>query len=168
MKKSLKSEDLELSLTAYARFRSHSVGWVSTQIAEGTPHTGGGVSGKRVSIPVARAVAWEISRAQASAQEPVQTERARLQREQADRIALQNAEHRGELVPIAAMVALIRDAGSKLRADLDGFAGRMAGAVAGMTDVVQIRALLFKECRRLQQEFADSFHAKAAETQPRK
>jgi len=151
----VKTEDLEVSLTAYARFRSRSTGWVSNQIAAGMPRSGGGVSGKRLSIPLAKAVAWEIERAQMVASEPAATERARLHREQADKLALENAVRRKELVYTATVDALCRRAASMWASELDGVPGRMAGELVGISDAAEVRHRLFKEMRSVRKRFAD-------------
>lgn len=132
------------------------------------PHKGGGRTGKAVAIDLAEAVNWEIEQAKTEAQAPVQTERARLQREQADRIALENALRRGELVKTADIAAMIRKAGVILRAELDGMSGRLAGELAGMSEVPEIRSRLLGECRRVQQAFSNAcgVEATAAERRP--
>lgn len=46
-------------------------------------------------------------------------ERARLAKEQADKIAMQNAERRGELAPVAAMEMVLANVGTKVGRILD-------------------------------------------------
>lgn len=83
-------------------------------------------------------------------------ERARLAREQADRIALENAVSRGRLIQSDQVENVLSAAMAALSADLDGLPGRMATTVAGIDDPAIARATLQDETRRIRRSFAQS------------
>lgn len=81
-------------------------------------------------------------------------ERERLAREQADRVAIENACTRGELIYAADVQEALSTAVASLAADLDGMPGRLASTVAGMNDPALIRSTILDESRRIRESFA--------------
>jgi phage terminase Nu1 subunit (DNA packaging protein) len=76
------------------------------------------------------------------------TERARLAKEQADRIAMQNAIARGELAPVAAMEAVLATVGAKVGKILDTIPGLVRRRVPDIgADVVEHIASDIAKCR---------------------
>ncbi len=59
-------------------------------------------------------------------------ERARLAKEQADKIAMQNAERRGELAPVAAMEMVLANVGTKVGRILDTIPAMVRRRVPGV------------------------------------
>ena len=82
-------------------------------------------------------------------------ERARLAKEQADRVALENARERGVLVYAQHVEDATASACASLSGDLDGLAGRLATTLAGIDDPALVRAELLHETRRIRESFAD-------------
>ena len=64
------------------------------------------------------------------------TERARLAREQADKVAMQNAERRGELAPVAAMEMVLANVGTKVGKILDTIVPQIRRRIPGITTEV--------------------------------
>lgn len=117
----------------------------------GMPSRRGKGKGHPSTIDIKKALPWVISR-----REPPGSERERLAKEQADKVALENSVKRGELI-YADQVA---DALSRLAADLaarhDALPGRVAGELAGLSDPAAIRARLLDETRAIRTAFADA------------
>lgn len=61
------------------------------------------------------------------------TERARLAREQADKIAMQNAVTRGELAPVSLIEEVLSKAASRISGLLDAIPGMVRRRVPGLT-----------------------------------
>lgn len=75
-------------------------------------------------------------------------ERARLAKEQADKIAMQNAQQRGELAPVAAMEMVIAAVGAKVGRILDTIPGIVRRRVPGIgSDVIEAIAADIAKCR---------------------
>lgn len=78
------------------------------------------------------------------------TERARLAKEQADKIAMQNAERRGELAPVAAMEMVIAAVGAKVGRILDTIPGTVRRRVPGIgADVIEAITADIAKCRNM-------------------
>lgn len=76
------------------------------------------------------------------------TERARLAKEQADKIAMHNAVTRGELAPVAAMEAVLATVGAKIGKILDTIPGLVRRRVPGIgADVIEHIAADIAKCR---------------------
>lgn len=81
-------------------------------------------------------------------------ERERLAREQADKVAMDNAEKRGELIPADYHADAMSSFAASVAQQLEAIPGRLAGELAGMTDPAAIRARLQDECRSARSELA--------------
>lgn len=78
------------------------------------------------------------------------TERARLAKEQADKIAMHNAVTRGELAPVAAMEAVLATVGAKIGKILDTIPGLVRRRVPGIgADVIEHIAADIAKCRNM-------------------
>lgn len=78
------------------------------------------------------------------------TERARLAKEQADKVAMQNAERRGELAPVAAMEMVLARVGAKVGKILDTIPGLVRRRVPGIgSDVVEAITADIAKCRNM-------------------
>lgn len=78
------------------------------------------------------------------------TERARLASEQADKIAMQNAERRGELAPVAAMEMVLANVGTKVGKILDTIPAQIRRRVPGITaEVVAAIETDIAKCRNM-------------------
>lgn len=78
------------------------------------------------------------------------TERARLAKEQADKVAMQNAERRGELAPVAAMEMVLATVGSKVGKILDTIPGLVRRRVPGIgSDVIEAISADIAKCRNM-------------------
>lgn len=145
-----------LSATDYARLRGRSKAWVSGRIKAGMPHEGGERTGKPVLIDPPKAIEWEIDEARSERSEKGPSQRDRLAKEQADRVALANAVERenhmlrGQVEPI--LLTLVAELG----AGLDAIAGRLASELAGISDAAAIRQRLLAEHRGVRAELADN------------
>lgn len=77
-------------------------------------------------------------------------ERARLAKEQADRIAMQNAERRGELAPVALLETVLANAGTKVGRILDTIVPQIRRRVPGVpAEVLQTIENDIAKCRNL-------------------
>lgn len=78
------------------------------------------------------------------------TERARLAKEQADKVAMQNAIQRGELAPVAAMEAVLATVGTRVGKILDTIPGLVRRRVAGVgADVIEHIVADIAKCRNM-------------------
>lgn len=78
------------------------------------------------------------------------TERARLAKEQADKVAMQNAERRGELAPVSAMEMVLASVGAKVGRILDTIPGQVRRRVPGIgSDVIEAIAADIAKCRNM-------------------
>lgn len=77
-------------------------------------------------------------------------ERARLAKEQADRIAMQNAERRGELAPVAVLETVLANTGTKVGRILDTIVPQIRRRVPGVpSEVLQAIEGDIAKCRNL-------------------
>ncbi len=77
-------------------------------------------------------------------------ERARLAKEQADKVAMHNAVTRGELAPVAAMEAVIATVGTRVGKILDTIPGLVRRRVPGVgSDVIDHIASDIAKCRNM-------------------
>jgi terminase small subunit / prophage DNA-packing protein len=78
------------------------------------------------------------------------SERARLAKEQADKVAMQNAERRGELAPVSAMEMVLAAVGSKVGKILDTIPGLIRRRVPGAgSDVIEAIEADIAKCRNM-------------------
>ncbi len=124
---------------------------VSQWIDAGMPCKRGKGRGHVVVIDLAAALPWVLAR-----REPKGSQRERLAKEQADKVALENAVKRGELI-FASQVAEVF---SVLSADLasrhDAVPGRLASELAGINEPAVIRERLLDDLRSVRAAFADA------------
>jgi phage terminase Nu1 subunit (DNA packaging protein) len=133
---------------------------VANLIREGMPASGAGKRGVAIEIDTAQAIPWLLERAQRRAEVEETGPRNDLIREQADRLAMQNAQTRSELVPIEQVEAV----GAELIRQLDVAVMPMldvADAVAASSDASEIRALLATAVRDAQRRFANAIEVMA-------
>lgn len=83
------------------------------------------------------------------------SQRERLAKEQADRVALENAERRGELVRVDHVRYFGLEAERGLCAELDGAAGRMANELAAITSPAEMRAKLIAAFHDIRRAYAE-------------
>jgi len=77
-------------------------------------------------------------------------ERARLAKEQADKVAMQNAVSRGELAPVAAMEAVLAAVGTRVGKILDTIPGVVRRRVPGVGhDVIEQITSDIAKCRNM-------------------
>lgn len=103
--------------------------------------------GNEATVDTTAAIPWLIEEARKGVRHEPGSARDRLAAEQAERVAMENAERRGELVPVGTLGEVLNDLAATLAADLEALPGRMAAELAGMTDPGQIRQRLQHECR---------------------
>lgn len=86
----------------------------------------------------------------ASGELDLASERARLAKEQADKVAMQNAERRGELAPVSAMEMVLAAVGSKVGKILDTIPGLVRRRVPGAgSDVIEAIESDIAKCRNM-------------------
>jgi phage terminase Nu1 subunit (DNA packaging protein) len=116
---------------------------------EGMPCT---VRGKTaVTIELAQALPWVLARRDRRPD----SQRERVAREQADRLALQNAQSRGELITRGSVSAAIEECFGLLIGELDGLPGRLGMELAAANEPAVISARLRAELMRIRQTAAD-------------
>lgn len=86
----------------------------------------------------------------------ITSQRERLAKEQADKIALENAQKRGELVLVGQVAEVFSMLAAELAARHDAVPGRVATEFAGITDAAVIRQRLLDELREVRTAVADA------------
>lgn len=81
-------------------------------------------------------------------------ERARKDKEAADRLELQNAVTRGELAPLAEMVSAVTSAFARVRAKILTIPSKVAPLVVGETSTVVVRDVVKNEVHNALEELA--------------
>lgn len=77
-------------------------------------------------------------------------ERTRLAKEQADKVAMQNAERRAELAPVSAMEMVLAAVGAKVGKILDTIPGHVRRRVPGIgAEVIEAIASDIAKCRNM-------------------
>jgi len=145
----------------FAKVIGMSAGWVSKALDGGMPAVRSGRAGAKVQIDTAVALPWLLGRASERAAPTPDSQRDRLAREQADKVALENAQRRGELVPIAQVRAVASELVSRLGSALEGLPGRLANEIAGISDPAEIRARIGDEIRGARTAFAHGIEVMA-------
>lgn len=146
---------LTMNGAEYAELRGRTRAWVSGMIKKGMPVLAAGRPGRECQIEPGHAIDWEIAQARAGRkQEKTETQRDRLAKEQADKVAIENAVRRGELAKVAHFRAVATAAVSYLSSELDGIAGRLANELAGISDPAEIRQRLLAQHRDARATFA--------------
>lgn len=104
-----------------------------------------------VQISLEAALPWVVAH-----RENKGSERERLAAEQADKVALENARRRGELIHADQVAEVLASLGAELAARHDAVPGRVAGELAGLTDPALIRTRLRDELRAVRGAVADA------------
>lgn len=95
------------------------------------------------------------------------SERARLAKEQADKVAMQNAERRGELAPVSAMEMVLATVGAKVGRILDTIPGQVRRRVPGIgSEVIEAIATDIAKCRNMASSMTLASLADSDEDQP--
>ena len=128
-----------------------SPGTITNWMDAGMPVTRTGRQRKALRISLALAMPWIISHRESRG-----GERERLASEQADKIALENARKRGELLHADQVAEVLAKLGAELAARHDAVPGRVAGEFAGLTDPGVIRGRLLDELRGVRGAVADA------------
>lgn len=135
----------------FAKFCGVSPSLVSAWIAGGMPAKAGR-QGREAEIDAEKAIPWVILHRET----PPGSQRERLAKEQADKIALENAAKRGELLFSAHVAEVLSALSADLAARHDAVPGRVAGELAGITEPAVIRSRLLDELRSVRAAFADA------------
>lgn len=139
-----------LSQKGFAKLCDVSPQTVSNWCEAGMPHTGGGGHGETRKINVRTALPWVV----ANRTEKPGSERDRLAKEQADKIAIENAQSRKELIKAQHVEDSIAEALANLATQLDGLPGRMATTLSSIEDPALVRSKLQDEVRRIRVTYA--------------
>lgn len=124
---------------------------VTQWIDAGMPCDRGRGKGHVVTVTPEKALPWVLSR-----REPHGSQRERLAKEQADKVALENARKRGEMIFSSQVAEALAALGADLAARHDAVPGRVASEFAGTTDPAVIRSRLLDELRVVRAAFADT------------
>lgn len=141
-----------MSRNEFARLFGVSGGTVTNWMTAGMPATRKGRQGAQVSIDPYLACPWVY----AHREEAPGSQRDRLAKEQADKLALENARRRGELIFSHQVAESLSKLAAELSARLDAVAGRTASEFAGITDAGTIRRRMLDELRNVRAAFADT------------
>jgi len=144
-----------VTASEYAKLRGRSKGWVSGRIKAGLPATGSGRPGSEYQIDPAVAIEWEIEQARYERPEKGGTQRDRLAKEQADKVALGNAVEREQHMLRAQVEPVLMEMAADLSARLDATASRLANDLAAISDPADIRQRLLRELRGVRAGVAD-------------
>lgn len=131
---------------------------VSQWLDAGMPASRTARQGSRVEIDVTKALPWVLSR-----REPPGSQRERLAKEQADKVALENGVKRRELIHVAQVSDVLSTLAADLAARHDALSGRVANELAGISEPAVIRERLLDEARGVRAAVADAV-AKLAES----
>jgi phage terminase Nu1 subunit (DNA packaging protein) len=124
---------------------------VTAWIDAGMPCERGRGKGHAVTVTLAKALPWVLAR-----REPAGSQRERLAKEQADKIALENTTKRGELIYAGHVAEVLSAMSADLAARHDAVPGRTASEFAGINEPAVIRARLLDELRGVRGAFADA------------
>lgn len=142
---------MKFTQEGFAELCKKSPAWVRKKIEQGMPWTPPAENGLAGEIDAGDAITWLLDQ-QDPAPRP-DSQRDRLAREQADKVALENAERRRELVPVE-VVGEIADAFmSEMAAQHEALPGRCAAELA-MKEASEIRVRLLDECRAIRNQVA--------------
>lgn len=122
-------------------------------VAEGMPVASRGrQGGESHRIDLTAAVAWRLAR-EMEGLDP-QRERARRDKEAADKLALENAETRGDVARVSVMESELAALIADMRANALGVANKVAPRLCGL-DAAEIRGMLYDEMHALLAAIAD-------------
>lgn len=142
-----------LSQKGFAKLCDVSPQTVSNWCEAGMPHEGGGGHGETRKISVRKALPWVV----ANRTEKPGSERERLAKEQADKLAIENSQSRRELLKADHVQDILWSANSSLALQMQGLPGRMATELASIDDPALIRSTLLNEVRRIRSSYAQQF-----------
>lgn len=147
---------MEVNFSEFKRFTGLSIRSIKDYIDAGMPlKSRTGQQGKALVIDSCEAFQWLINHYGERKGKKL-SERERLAMNQADKVALENAQKRGELIPVEILQEVLGSAFADHGAQLDGLAGRLANELAGITEPARIRAKLLDEVRRVRAALAQS------------
>lgn len=156
---------MDVNFSDFKRFTGLSIRSIKDYIESGMPvKSRTGQQGKAVVIDSCEAFQWLINHYGERKGKKL-TERERLAMNQADKVALENAQKRGELIPVEVLQEVLGAAFADHGAQLDGLAGRLANELAGINEPARIRLRLLEECRRIRSSLAGSL-AGIVESEP--
>lgn len=139
-----------LNASEFARLCGVAQSTVSDWMKAGMPHEAAGRKGVPALIDIEQALPWVIT----SREPPAGSQRDRVAKEQADKLAIANAREQKHLV-LAEHVSYVMTAmAADIAGRLDGLPGRMANELAGINDPAEIRSRLLDECRSVRAGFA--------------
>lgn len=108
------------------------------------PHEVAGKVNAGFQIDLSKALPWVLTYA---LEPPKESQRERLAREQADKVALDNAARRAELLAAPAVSEVLRSLVSGVIGQLDAMDNRCASEFAGIVDPARMRERLREEHR---------------------
>jgi len=108
--------------------------------------------GSVVKIDPAVAIPWVVS----ERNPPPGSPRDRLLRAQAEKVELENARRRGELILSSQVGEVLSTLGADLAQRHEGVPGRVCNEFAGLTDPAVIRERLLDELRTVRGAFSDA------------
>lgn len=140
------------SLTQVELSRALGVSLTSVQnyIRQGCPST---KKGKVLRFCLSDVVRWRDKQGRSKVGR-LEIERSRLAKEQADKCALENAQKRGELVPVADVVKVWERRIGGCRSRLLGLPGRIAPQVVGCSSIAEVRDLIERHIHECLDELA--------------
>lgn len=141
-----------LTLREFAALLDRSPDTVSRWCANGMPHEQPGKANAGFEIDPAKALPWVLTYA---LEPPKESQRERLAREQADKVALDNANRRGELVDAVMVDQVLKALAVGIASQHKTITNRCAHEFASISDPQRIR-------ERFTEEFATTGEALAA------
>lgn len=135
---------------------------VSNWCEAGMPHSGGGRHGEAREINVREALPWVA----ANRTNKPASEKGRLDRERADKLAIENAAKRGDLIRREHIELYVQYSESSVASELHAIGGRLANDLAGISDPAVIRARLLDETKRVRRNHAANLAKLAASEEP--
>lgn len=142
---------MEVSASAFADLLKVSPTTITNWMDAGMPAQRTGRQKKAVRISLAAALPWVVSQRQTKG-----GERERLAGAQADKVELENARKRGELIYADQVAEVMSTLGADLAARHDAVSGRLAGELAGLSDPAVIRERIREELRAVRGAFAEA------------
>lgn len=130
----------------FAKLCDVSPATVTNWMDAGMPAERSGRKGAEVTIDIVAAIPWVIDR-----REPPGSQRERLAKEQADKVAMQNEMQRGRLIDIGVVEEVLMARAAHSAQAHDAVAGRIAHEIAGNTDPGFIRAKVLAELREVRE-----------------
>ena len=140
-----------LSRQEFAELLKVSPATITNWMDAGMPAVRTGRQKQAVRITLAAALPWVVSH-----RETKGGERERLARVQADKVELENARKRGELIYADQVAEVLSTLAADVAAGMDAISGRLANELAGITDPAVIRGRIREEHRAVRGAFADA------------